>query len=443
MKATRAIANFDSASAMLRALARFLDGRDFPHLGVRAPPRPVARLVNASPVAAREQLYIWSGAAEALPTRKLARVRAEEIARWVVGCYPQRAYPAAMIGSSNGAAVHLCAALGIPWLPQTFLVPVRHGGDVERDDARGALEWGAQHAPALLDHNPELQLHHMHDANQDRLMISRMAYFRVKRLRLGDAYEQFLRRTLSAGATLFVLDCMRTWPTTRVAARHIFQHGAVGGMDADEYRGGPARDAERPEAEWGFERALLDDVRRLAGEQGWQVQTISFGDADDLSPLVADLYRAWYRERGIAGDRLLVESFILLEPYWALRTGCVPLWTTFSVEPSAARVEAYLEAVDPYDEVHAFLFSHGVESVGIAMPDRWREVFARARRHRFAGVDIDAFPRDFAAFVRYQHALKEIPERHVLPEPMPLARLHDFVAASDARYGVTLSTDPQ
>jgi hypothetical protein len=340
VKATRAIANFDSASAMVRALASFLHGRDFPHLGVTAPPRPVARLVNALPARAREQVYIWSGAAEALPPRRLGLVRAEEIARWVAACYPRRAYPAAMIGSSNGAAVHLCAALGIPWLPQTFLIPVRHGGKIDKDEPREAMAWGARQAPPLLARNPELQLHHMHDSNQDRLMISRMAYFRVKRLRLGDAYAGFLRAALPRGATLFVLDCTRTWRTTAVADRHVFQHGALGGAYAEEYEHGgervsrfleregasrrswdpPESDAERPEAEWGFEYALLDDIERLARQRHWQIRRITFEEPEHLSPFVADLYRAWYRERGLPADRLLVESFILLEPYWVLRT---------------------------------------------------------------------------------------------------------------------------
>ncbi len=31
------------------------------------------------------------------------------------------------------------------------------------------IEWGMKHAKPLLDANPELQLHHMHDPNQDRL----------------------------------------------------------------------------------------------------------------------------------------------------------------------------------------------------------------------------------------------------------------------------------
>src|SRR5688500_12051744 len=106
------IANFDSASAMLRMLARFLHGQDFARLGGTAPPlEPLADAVNGLPRGVREQLYIWSGWAEAIRPDKLAGVRAEDIARWVVDQYPRRRYPAAMLGSSNGALVHVCAAL--------------------------------------------------------------------------------------------------------------------------------------------------------------------------------------------------------------------------------------------------------------------------------------------------------------------------------------------
>ena len=49
--------------------------------------------------------------------------------------YPSRRYPMALIGSSNGAAVHLAAAMGAPWLPQTFMVPVRNPSN-DPDDPR-------------------------------------------------------------------------------------------------------------------------------------------------------------------------------------------------------------------------------------------------------------------------------------------------------------------
>jgi hypothetical protein len=448
------VANFDSATAMVRALANFLHGRDFPLLG-ELPPwsepvmRGVGRLVNGLPRVLREQVYIWGGWAETVGPRRLRAARAEDVAAWMVGLYPQRRFPAVAIGSSNGAAVHLYAALGVPWLPQTFLMPVARAG-LDPDEPKADLAWAREPARIFLEQNPDVQLHHMHDPNQDRLMIQRMAYFRVKRLRLGAAYERFLRETLEPGGVVLIVECGLSWPTTRLGERHLFQFGALGGATADEYHRGsprveaylaryrsrhtrwdaPTPDGESPEAEWGFEAALRDDVERLARQQGWRVVRILFEQPEDFSPVVADLYRQWYRERGLDERRLLVESFILLEPYWTFRTGSVPFWMVFNKEPSAQALATYLDRTEPFDEIAMMLFSHGVESVGLVRIEQWRALLGRARRRGvFIGVDERAFPRDFAAFVRYHHDLpKKIGSRHPLPSAVPLGALERLLS---------------
>lgn len=448
---------------MLRALARYLHGKDFPALGTMRPARPIAPLANTLPERAREQIYIWSGWGEAVPPEKLGDVRAEAVAGWVAHQYPQRRYQAAVVGSSNGAAVHLCAALGIPWLPQTFLVPVRRSG-IHPDEPVDGMHWALDKAPALLEANPDLELHHMHDPNQDRLMIQRMTYFRVKRLVLGETFERFLTERLTPDATVFLLECELDWPTTKVGERHVFQFGALGGLEPHEFLHGgervedylrrygshrrrwepPDPDGERPEAEWGFAPALREDVERFARKRGYHVRRIVFAEPERLSPLVADLYRWWYARRRIPANRLLVESFILLEPFWALRLGFVPFWAKFAVESSVESLDRYLADVDPFDEIGAMLFSHGVESAGLAPIGRWRDVIARARRHgAFIGVDAMRFPRDFAAFVRYHTDLKRMPARYAPPPPLSLTELDEFLEETQRRYRVRWLQEPR
>jgi hypothetical protein len=87
--------------------------------------------------------------------------------------YPSRRYPAILFGATNGALTHLAAAMQVPWLPDTVLVPVAHVGDTDRPDE--AMEFGRSAAPALLDRNPDVVLHHMHDQLQDVLMAERMS----------------------------------------------------------------------------------------------------------------------------------------------------------------------------------------------------------------------------------------------------------------------------
>ena len=161
MKAPRYIADFDSTSAMARALGRYLQGKDFPGLGVLPTAPPLVWLLDAvtGSERVRKLIYSWGGWKEAISPDELAGVEAEEFSRWVAQLYPERIYPAIMIGSSNGAAAHLCAALGIPWLPQTFLILVRHPG-LHPDEPGQDLEWGVKPGQALLNNNPDLQLHH-------------------------------------------------------------------------------------------------------------------------------------------------------------------------------------------------------------------------------------------------------------------------------------------
>jgi len=153
---------------MLRALGRFLHGQDFPALGNPRALEPLLVAGNLLPTRLRERAYAASGGLTAVPARRLSRPFAEEVAAWMTSLYPRRRYPLALVGSSNGAAVHLAAALGAPWLPQTFMVPVRNPGN-DPDDPRRDLEWGRRPARALLDANPDVQVHHLHDPVQDRL----------------------------------------------------------------------------------------------------------------------------------------------------------------------------------------------------------------------------------------------------------------------------------
>jgi len=458
------VVSFDSSTAMLRALAAHLHGRSLPALGAlpgRAEPAAAAlgRLINALPAAAREAVYTWSGSREATPPERLAEVRSEEVARWTAGLYPRRDYPAAAIGSSNGALVHLCAALGIPWLPQTFLVTARRSG-ISPDEPAEDLEWGRRISPPLLRANPDLALHQMLDPNQDRLMARRMTYLRLKRLRLGETFERFLGATLRRNATIFLVECALRWPTTRLGERHVFQFGGLGGATVREFFGGgprveeylgrygsrrrwhpPPPDGESPEAEWGFEPALAGDVERFCRERGYRLRRITFEQPEDLSALVADLYRFWYARRGMPeAESLQVGSFILLQPHLAIRRREVPFWMAFNTEPSAEALERYLDAAGPFDNIGLTLFSHGVESVGVVPIGRWRSILGRARRRgAFVGVDAARYPRDFAVFARHHLSLRRSAPPHPLPQPLTPQELEQFLERAGESYPVRWS----
>lgn len=433
------VARFDSATAMLVALARCLHGRATPPLGRLGAHllRPAAAVARRLPVGTRQAIYAAASGNEGQPADQIAGANVEELLEPLLAAYPRREYPVVAVGSSSGALMHLCAALGAPWLPQTLLLPVHQRGIPVDEPIRAAHVLDGT-ARRLLDGNPDLVLHHMHDPNQDRLTLRRMAYFRVKRQTLGRPYERFLEERLAPGGTILLAECGQRWPTTRIGERHVFQLGAVGGLQPEDYRArwrGPQPDGDSPEAEWGFEEALREDVLAFAEERGYRVRRVRFEQPEDLSPVVADLHRWWYRQRGLPDDRLVVESFMLLDPWQVLRTASVPYWTVFPVQSSLAAVDRYLDA-ERFDDVRVGLFCHGVESQGLAGAADWARLMRTGGG--FLGVDPGRYPSDLGSFFGFGRALRRLPTRWSDPEPLPVEEVGAFLQRG-AWPGVSVS----
>ena len=459
MSGSRKVANFDSATGMVKALANALEGKGFPGAGQGALVRLLAPLIGKTPLVARKEIYAIGGWMEAVPRRQIPRIRAEDLLQWIVGHYPKRRYPYIFIGSSNGAMIQLCRALGAAWLPQTLLVPVLQSGvppdDPEQDMTR-ALDTGR----ALLERNPELQLHHMHDPNQDRRMLAWMTCFRVKWRRLTETYVRFIDEHLAPGGAIVVVECNSRWPVTELGDRHYFQFGAEGGLEQREYFEGsdrvtdylarhgvdkqswspPAPTTTVPEAEWGFEPSLLPDIEDYASRRGRHLVRLAFDDPQHLSPAVAEFHRFWYRQRGIDAERLLVDCFLLTDPYLTQRTGSVPYWLVFPTAPAAASLGEYLERTQPYREILLGLFSHGTESAGLATLDSWREILSRARKAgRFIGMKPERFPMDFGVFARFHRELRRLPQRYPMDAT---ASLDDFLSFADQMPTTTRTGEP-
>lgn len=456
------VIGLDSATAQLKATAQFLQGQELKSGGFA--PSVLAALLDAVshlPLKWSQRLSTLAGWMDASPVSVLNRVRSDVMARWVVEQYPKRRYPAMMIGSSNGAATHLCTALGIPWLPQTLLVCVRHTVDI--DQPKQELAWSKVPTQQLLRHNPDLKAYQMHDANQDRLKVGNVSYFRLKRTRLGKEYEQFIQQNIAPGGTLLLLECTSTWLGLQVDDRHFFQFGGEGTLTSDDYfeqspqiaeflqkQGSkhrywdvPTPNGRHPESEWGFDDDLRQDIERFAQEHSLKVRRIVFEDAQDLSPLVAELYRWWYQQRGLPSDRLFIQSFAFLQPWLTLQRGLVPFWAVFNDRGSASQLNAYLDTAKPYDEIYQNLFSNGLCALGQASIGEWRSILQRARtRGQFLGVNEQTYPMDMSSFIRHYTDLKHLSPCYPMPEPLTLQQLDQFLEQTDNCYSVRWIDSP-
>ncbi|WP_163509743.1 hypothetical protein [Fodinicola acaciae] len=431
--AEKAVAEFDSASAMLRAVSRALRGEDFAHLGQDPARAAAVRASAALPLRLRQRLYALAGGGEGVRPDQLASVDMSAVAHWITGHYPENDYPGAVIGSSSGSIAHVCVAAGVPWLPQTLLVPV-HATELDSEDAVGALEFGRRVAPPLLENNDDVILHQMHDGNQDRLMASRIAYFRLKWRRLPRAYEEFLGRALRPGAPVVVVEDGLTWPTTRVDDRHVFQTGAYGGLSAEEFLHGspavteflrrygsrrdrfaaPEPDGASPEAEWGFEPELARHIEVWGRRAGHPVVRLSTPGPQDLSAPIADLLRQRQGNRD-TGD-LLVESFVMLDPVQADRTGLTPFWSVFGSRPCQRALADYVvkrhDSGDPVRDLYVLLFPNGVHSAGAAGPRDWSALAPYVTgKVRFLRGAAKRWPAHFDSLGSYGPALRSLPSK--------------------------------
>lgn len=434
---SKVVASFDSASVLHAATVAALQGRPFPHLGNGPLTAAAVRVAGELPWPILRILYTRIGASEGIPPDRLGDVDMAAVAASFAAAYPARRYPAVMIGSSNGALTHLAAALQVPWLPDTVLVPVEHAGAHDRPD--DVLAFGAQVAGPLLDRNPDVVLHHMHDPVQDALMAREMSYFRVKWTRLPDAYAAFVADRLELGGRVVLINDRSRWPVARLGPRHVFQVGGQGGVEPEELLRRPytpASDEQAPESEWGLPGAFAGDVIDRGGSSGTAVTEICYDHPQDAAGPVAEVLRDWFRRRGEPSDRLVVPSFIVGDPWTSINKALVPFWTFFPVQSALEAFAAYLDMAAPYRDVHLFLFEHGVESEGIATPDEFCAVAARhgARPHLEA-VRESKFPHDIGSLARYGQVFARMPSA---TRPWSPLQVEAALDALRGQPGVTL-----
>jgi hypothetical protein len=407
----KVVASFDSATILHAALVAALEGRPFPHVGNPAAAAAAIRVGGHLPWPLLRRLYTRIGASEGIAPQRLGDVDLAGVARWLTEKLPTRRYPAALIGSSNGALTHLAAALQIPWLPGTVLIPVARTGDPQRPV--DACRFGERFGPRLLQANPDVVLHQMHDQVQDELMVARMSYFRVKWQQLPAAYAQFLNDNLAPGAPVIMVDDQSTWPVTRLGDRHVFQSGAQGGVEPGDYHNRPntpPADDEAAEAEWGANPDLTSSLAEWSARSGHPLLRLPYRGPQRPAAAVADTFRRWLPDRGEPVTRLLVSSFVLTDPWRTINSAAVPFWTFFPVNPALRSFEQYLQSTPAFSDIDILMFQHGVASTGYAAAGRWLDAARRTgATTRLLAVDPRKAPHDIGSLGRYGAELARLP----------------------------------
>jgi hypothetical protein len=372
---------------LLTAASRALRGRDCADIG----DEPMLARCGGPDTPQQRHAAVQGANRACVPIASLAEIDTDEVAGWIVDHYLPRPYPAVVVGSPHGAAVHLAAAAGVPWLPAGFEMAVRWP-DGSADDPKAALVHGTAVAARLLANNPGLTIRQVHDPVTRRMLAGCTVTLHARWHTLPDPYRQFLSTHLQAGGTVLVVRDMRTWPVLDTGAGHTFQLGSpASGLEPDEYLlGGPLirqalRYADGDAARWkppslscpdgyvetGVEPNLEESIRAWTTKHGANLHRLLYATPDALSGAVADLYRRW---RPQAADRLVVECGRLLDPSQVLRAGLVPYWYESGTSRSATALEWWLAGSTPFTSIEVLVEPSGVPSAAAASYRQWTAI---------------------------------------------------------------------
>ncbi len=381
--------------------------------------------------------------AEAIPHEAAGAIDAEAVASWIAGHYPDACYPAVVLGSAHGSAVHLAAALDAAWLPTSFRATFTWpGGDA--GDWRAAMVWGERLADQIIARNPGLSVRQVHDPLQRGQLAGTTVTLHLRWRALPGAYREMMRDRISmpGGAALLFRD-LRTWPVTTRSPRFGFQLGTpAGGWSPADYAAsvGAPSDTQRRYSEVAGEPALGADLTRFAASIGLPVHRALYTSPSTLGACVADLFRRWLRSGGTDGDRCVVESGRLLDPWQVLSGGVVPYWCETAARSDVEAAEWWLAGSETYDTVTVLPDAPGPAGEPGATLAHWRSLSLFGREH----ADLDRqvasrYPRLPLAAAHATRVLADAGGRPGTPPAMTALRVVRGLQRSEAGSGMLVS----
>ncbi len=334
----------------------------------------------------RRGALIGDAWADAVPADCADLVDADAVAAWIAGRYQGEAYPGVIVGSPHGGAVHLAAALGVPWLPTGFTLNV-HWAEGSAGDWEGALECGARFAEELLALNPDVTVRQVHDPVRRGVLAAATLTLHVRWRRLPEPYRELLHERLAPGAAALVLRDTRTWPVLGLGSGYSFQVGSPqGGWQPSDYTTSqpafaallrriddapwtpPDPHAPRRFAELAGDVQLETEVRDLLPG----THRILYPSPEALSACIADAYREWLRRSGRDAGHCVVETERLLDPWLVLTAGLVPYWCESASARAVDGAESWLAGSEPFTAVDVLPQPPGTVCDAYARPAQWR-----------------------------------------------------------------------
>lgn len=448
----KAFESAESASPMLtRLIAGVLSGHPETVFNFNAFEKMGLALLNRLPVsvarAVVRQQFRWTS----LPPREAENLMVEHLIGARLADYERvdGQFEAILVGSAmGGATAHLAAVLGVPFLPQPFILGLRGGSPEDEVPPHFALT--SRVAERILERNPEVMAIGHFDPIHDGWLTRVVSHLRLKLIDLPRGYREFLQNKLKPDGTIVYLDCDARWLQYRVGSRQVYQIGGWGGISPQEFiegsdrinralaesgsnhRGGwgiPDQEpVEGPESEWGSEPGLDQALEVFAAEQGFGFERIKFADPQGFSRLAFLAHEELYRRQGREAEGVVVETFTQYDPQHVLSAGLLPLWLIFNTTDS----RQFLKTQSQFFPRGKPVYFSGLVTLS-RTPDMvpW-EGWAQALGN-FSWTSIGArpsrYPEDLISLWRWSERLRDLapPLEAVKPSTLPLSALLDLI----------------
>jgi hypothetical protein len=420
----------ESASpAITRLVAGVLNGKREEVFHFAAWEKLGLRVLNLLPAGLARSVVRTQFSRSALPSQRARNLEVEDLVGQRLEDYRQLEgrFPVVVVGSAlGGAAAHLAAVLGGPFLPQPFILGLRGGSCDESVDPHLSITTAV--AEEILKNNPSLKAIAHFDPIHDGWLTGTVSHLRLKLIDLPETYQVFLRTYLEPGGTLLYLDCSAPWLQFPLSDRLAYQIGGWGGIPPQEYitgseridrmleaSGSPHRGGWSvpgieprwdPESEWGSEPGLDRALQVFADHHGFIFKPIHLTHPHDFSRLALQAHEALYTHQSREIKGVLVETFTQYDPYTVLQAGLLPLWLVFNTSDSLEFLQEMLEYLAP----ELPIFFSGLATLS-RTPDMmpwaaWASAF-EGRDWVNIGAGPRRYPEDLVALFRWGWRLRQ------------------------------------
>lgn len=343
-------------------------------------------------------------------------------------------FPAMTLGvGMGGTTAHISLGLNGPFLPQAFVLTLKHGsmdGNVQY-----YFNLSADIAREVTSRNPGVMSIQHYDPIHDGWLVRRVNHLRLKLIDLPDAYKEFIRAHLVTGGELVYLEGKANWKQFKVGEKSVFQVGGWGDISDDEFLNGSPRIhkycvqegikfenwklADYPlingfESEWGSEPGLGEAVEQFCKQEGYRFIKISFDDPNQFNKLA---FRAVQKQLELDGKEpsgTIIETFSQFDTSAIRASGLVPLWLIFNTEDSVRFLKEMVSEFPKEEPVFFSPLSTFSLTPDMAKWESWEDALSGIDWINI-GTRKDHYPADSWTLIEWTKPLRRWCEDHPNP----------------------------